>query len=124
MWTFGNRKVQGVPGVEALLARQAELESAVRLLETEQINLHDQVRKWMRRSVAAERVVLRARPTAGPGTGPVSALPMPRPTTLRGALGRRYVRQLEEAAQAALSGNSPSSDEDFDTAPNGAAREE
>ena len=52
---FGRRKVQGEPSVADLLKRLGELESAFRQLETEQIGLHQQVRTWMRRAVAAER---------------------------------------------------------------------
>jgi len=38
-----------------VVARVRALESGLRLLETEQQTMHDQVRKWMRRAVAAER---------------------------------------------------------------------
>lgn len=58
MGWFGRRQVVE-PGAEARLAHcEAELVrlgSALRLLQTEQIDLHDQARRWMRRAVARER---------------------------------------------------------------------
>jgi len=41
--------------LEDVVRRVKQLESALRTLETEQVTMHDQVRKWMRRAIAAER---------------------------------------------------------------------
>jgi hypothetical protein len=50
----------------ALLLRVARCEQALRALELEQLQTHDQVRKWMRRGVAAERNQERAEPATAP----------------------------------------------------------
>lgn len=102
MKPFWHRQVEGLPSLEALHSELTKLQSAVRTLETEQVTLHDQVRKWMRRAVASEARAARS----SQGSTPPPALPItsiPKPTSLRGARGRIYVRQLEEMAARAAS---------------------
>jgi hypothetical protein len=86
---FGRRKVEGQPTVVELATRLGAIESALRQLETEQLTLHDQVRKWMRRAVAAERVATRE----APGT-PKPGAPTPPPAT--GVRARRLANRLAE----------------------------
>jgi hypothetical protein len=64
-----------------------KLASALRNLELEQQTLHDQVRKWMRRAVAAERNAEQNQepPAAQPAAPPV-------PPRLWGARARRLMR--------------------------------
>ena len=70
--------------VEADLARMA---SAIRQLEVEQATMHDQVRKWMRRAVAAERHVTHE----GAGTPPPAVAPV------TGVRARRALRRWQES---------------------------
>lgn len=91
---FGRSKVVR-PDEDARLSRLegevVKLASALRQLETEQITMHDQVRRWMRRAVAAERAVELAHephPDA-----PTTPGPAPRPQmNLWGARARRAAR--------------------------------
>lgn len=69
--------------VAKLQADMAVLGSLVRTLEAEQVNLHAQVRKWMRRAVASERNQERA---VSPDGSVVT--PAPAPRALWGARGR------------------------------------
>lgn len=60
MWKFWKRQDRGSVAALALRVEQLEREltatqSAHRTLETEQIAMHDQVKKWMRRGLASER---------------------------------------------------------------------
>ena len=87
---FGFRKRQAAPpDAENRLAHlEAELtkvQSTVRQLEGEQILLHDQVRKWMRRAVAAERAIGRGEPQAAPA-------PPAAPRRMWGPRARRMMR--------------------------------
>jgi hypothetical protein len=75
--------------LEADLARQS---SVIRQLETEQATLHDQVRKWMRRAVAAESRVDGAPQAAAP------IVAAPPPGRLWGARARRLARIAQEEA--------------------------
>jgi TolA-binding protein len=89
---FGKR--QASPAVDAMRVATLEtelrnLQSEFRQLQGEQTLMHDQVRKWMRRAVAAERNQERA--GAAPAAPPASALP---PEAFRGARGRRLARRL------------------------------
>ena len=94
---FGFGKVKGAPEVGAVLQRMSALESAFRTLEQEQIAMHDQVRKWMRRAVAAERAAGRNQePEAGgrPATpGPQQGMTSARARALR--QGRAWGGRLE-----------------------------
>ncbi len=61
MRLFGRRQGGAEPPaseVGKILERLHTLESAMRQLETEQITLHDQCRRWMRRAVAVERAAV------------------------------------------------------------------
>lgn len=52
---FGKREVTGDARLAQLENELVKLGSAVRQLQLEQEHMHDQVRRWMRRAVAAER---------------------------------------------------------------------
>lgn len=69
-------------------ARLSAQDAVIRALEAEQLTLHQQVRKWMRRAVAAEG---RAQVT---GAAPVAQLATP---PLRGARLRRWMAQQQHA---------------------------
>lgn len=87
--------------LEHLERELSKVQSTVRQLEVEQVTLHDQVRKWMRRAVAAERVVERAR-GAAPDAPPTAA-----PSAARqpwGARARRMLRRQAEHSNGALPG--------------------
>ena len=94
---FGPREV--TPPSDA--SRLDRLETAVRLLETEFDSLHGQVRKWMRRAVAADRRlderegVLSERDAGRVGNGP------PAPVTLRDARRLPWRQRLEARRAAA-----------------------
>ena len=117
---FGPRKVED-DGARAALAElrveltelRAELtraESVVRQIEAEVIGMHDQVRRWMRRAVAAERAAERNQEPTGIGhDGQPEATPAPRTSaaplsrvTLRGARARIAARRQLEAQTAML----------------------
>lgn len=100
---FSRGEVKGAPDVSDLLDRMGKLESLMRTLETEQLTLHDQVRKWMRRAVAAERAVGRGQGSPAPA-GTAVAPPLVKPASLRGARARMYVRRLEETLAAVQAG--------------------
>jgi chromosome segregation ATPase len=90
---FGRRQEVSRADLNALREEVAQLrselhkaQSEIRAYQTEQVTMHSQVQKWMRRAVAAERVVDRnqdptAEATAASGT-PGS------PQVLWGAAGR------------------------------------
>jgi hypothetical protein len=98
---FGKRQVED-PEARRQVADLADeirkLESVVRQIEGEQILMHDQVRKWMRRAVAAERAAERHQEPHRNG-GPVTATPAPSVPLLRmrGARARILARRLAEA---------------------------
>lgn len=52
---FGHRKVAEEPRLSHLESEVNKVQSELRQLQLEQENMHDQVRRWMRRAVAAER---------------------------------------------------------------------
>jgi len=66
--------------------RIAQQDSVIRTLEAEQLSLHQQVHKWMKRAVAAERAAGRnqERPSAAAAT--------PAPRTLTPARARAYMQ--------------------------------
>lgn len=81
-------------------------QSVVRQIEQEAIAMHDQVRRWMRRAVAAERAVLRNQepPVNGMATpaahAPAVVVPPLNRVNLRGARARIAARrQLEAQAE-------------------------
>jgi len=98
MWKlFGKRKagddeIRHV--VRQLGERLGEVESELRTYQTEQVAMHDQVRKWMRRAVAAERA---AAVRESGGASP-SQLPRSR-AALFGARARIMARRAERAAR-------------------------
>ncbi len=96
MLLFGRRQVTDVgEQVRDLLHRVETLERSLRELDLEQVTLHDHVRKWMRRAVAAER---RLDAAAEPGVPPAqTALPLPAepPHRLWGPRARRLARARE-----------------------------
>ena len=101
MGIFGKREVRGEPTVGEMLARVEQCESHMRQLETEQLTLHDQVRKWMRRAIAAERTVERAAGKAPAGAAPTQqALPWSQLTGVR-------ARRLANRAAAGYPGPPP-----------------
>lgn len=91
---FRRRQAEPEPTLLAMIADlQAQVTgclSQVRALESEQITLHDQVRKWMRRAVAAERAVARNQEPDGAPALPVAAPPARR--RLWGARARMALR--------------------------------
>jgi len=116
---FGRREVT-LPGtperISALEAEVSKLASALRQLETEQATMHDHVRRWMRRAVAAERRVEARNQELdlgqpGAQATPVAATPAPRRTTMWGA--RRRI--AERAARQALNGTGGASTEPAET---------
>ena len=86
MKLFGSREVKGLPDLVDHELRIGKLESLLRQLETEQLTLHDQVRKWMRRAVAAERN--QERSTLGAAPAPATP-PAPPSRSTRGMWGAR-----------------------------------
>lgn len=113
----------------ALEARCRALESALRILENEQLKIHDQVHKWMRRAVAAERNQERREVGAAPAPAATPAPPRP-PTVRTGASLRSYTRRLEQYTRAIAghTGNvrveDPESDESAAAQGNGTERGE
>lgn len=123
---FRPRQVEDAEARQEVARLRGELElvqSAMRQLETEVIGMHDQVRRWMRRAVAAERAVARNQETATNGNGhePAPETPAAPPPaalsrlTLRGARNRiaarrrleseaAYLRQVSEGAPAVSPG--------------------
>lgn len=92
---FGRGEV--TPG--EVVDRIARLESGLRLLETEQTTMHDQVRRWMRRAVAAERRLDDgAGAREGPLEGEASRLTPPRRNRLN---WRDRIEARRAAARAA-----------------------
>lgn len=108
MGLFGPRKAERPDLEQRVVALEQEtrrLASAIRLLEGEQITLHDQARRWMRRGVAAERAAETAAERARGGLPhppgvPTVTPPAPSRLTMRGARARILARRLAE--QAAL----------------------
>lgn len=89
MILFGKRQVKPVAELEALRAELLKVQSAVRTLELEQQAMHDQVRRWMRRAVAAERNQEQARET-----DPAAVTPASPPVRMTGVRARRLQRLL------------------------------
>lgn len=79
---FGLGKVKGEPPLADVLQRLTVLERIVREYETELISMGEQMRKWMRRSVAAERAAGRNQEPGAHGT-PVTPGPSARMTSAR-----------------------------------------
>lgn len=98
MKLFGRGKGDDDERYAALERRVHALESAHRTLENEQLKMHDQVHKWMRRAVAAERNQERRAEPAQSMPAATPANPPRRPATLHGASMRSYMRRLEEYA--------------------------
>ncbi|HKW42521.1 MAG TPA: hypothetical protein VJN39_14830 [Gemmatimonadales bacterium] len=96
---FGFRKGQGdaslIQRVTVLEAELSKTQSVVRQLEGEQLLMHDQVRKWMRRAVAAERAVERNQEPAEDGT---PAPPARRVRLSKGLLWGARARRLARGA--------------------------
>lgn len=92
MALFGKRQVKPETGIDHLERELAKVQSALRQLELEQQSMHDQVRRWMRRAVAAER-----NQEAREGGGHPSE-PPPAPATahrvLTGVRARRLARLM------------------------------
>jgi hypothetical protein len=74
--------------------RVKRLESELRILEGEQLKMHDQVRAWMRRAVAAER---RA---GGASTDGTETLPAAVAGRLDGGIGTRRRLNWRERIEA------------------------
>lgn len=94
---FGTRKVTDAEARAELAELRAELQrqaSIVRQIESEQALMHDQVRKWMRRAVAAER---RTAPNQELELQPAEATPAPSPRTW-GARARIMARRGKRAS--------------------------
>lgn len=95
MFLFGRRKAAPDPlvsrSIDEVEKRVAKLEHELRILQTEQTVLHDQVRKWMRRAVAAERVV-QASESQDEEQAPAPAPAAPPGAPRWGARGRRAAR--------------------------------
>jgi hypothetical protein len=117
---FGKRKVTAenptlLTLIGELQTRVAGLESQMRTLDTEQANLHAEVRKWMRRAVAAERRVEESNqePVAAREVVPVTPTPHPQ-TTMWGARGRIAARKANGATnglhQELQPGSAPAND--------------
>lgn len=83
-----------------LVERVERVERAFRLLEIEQATLHDQVRKWMRRAVAAER---RNQDPATEPPGTPAAPPSRDLSALRPVERRRLMAALHDQARAQAS---------------------
>jgi hypothetical protein len=107
---FGPRKVVD-DDARAQLARLRDelvsVQSVVRQIETEAIAMHDQVRRWMRRAVAAERSVSRNQePPAVNGHGQATPAMLPPAAlsrlNLRGARNRIAARRQLEMEQEFL----------------------
>jgi hypothetical protein len=106
---FGPRKVIDPEAREELVRLRDELvrvESVVRQFETEVSGMHDQVRRWMRRAVAAERAVERNQEPHANGNGPVPSVTPASPApaaapysrlAMRGARARMAMRRKIEA---------------------------
>ena len=93
MGLFSRRKTETPdPEIARLRDRVHELETKFRLLESEQIDVHDRVRKWMRRAVAAERNQERA--TAG-----IAGHPRETPATRAPLWGARARIEARRAAR-------------------------
>lgn len=92
---FGRGQAKDDERLAALERRAAALESALRTLENEQVRMHDQVHKWMRRAVAAERNQERREVGAAPAPAATPAPPRP-PAVRTGASLRSYTRRLEQ----------------------------
>lgn len=92
--------------VDAIERELSKVASQVRQLEVEQMTLHDQVRKWMRRAVAAERRVEESAPAPAEHGASRTAQPAPVDPLLmfnaglRGARGRIARRKLAALARA------------------------
>lgn len=101
MFGFGKRQADGDVRVELarLGQRVTSLESTLRQLEGEQILMHDQVRKWMRRAVAAERAMVR---NQEPSVQTIPVTPERPPTW--GARRRILERRLARAAREPVNG--------------------
>jgi chromosome segregation ATPase len=121
---FGKRKPDADARLEALENRARQLESQLRTLENEQIRMHDQVHKWMRRAVAAERNQERGRSLPAPVH--VTPAPPRRPASMHGAAARSYARRLEEYTEAlrSVGGNARSEDNGDAPVTNGAGEGE
>lgn len=106
MGLFGNRQAVDTTARAEIAALRDELtrtQSFIRQLEQEQVGLHDQVRRWMRRAVAAERAAERNQEQRPHVNGHVAAV-TPAPAspaagsrlTLRGARARIAMRRRLE----------------------------
>jgi hypothetical protein len=105
---FWSRKRQAVaPELEARLAHLelelVKVQSEARQREAEQINLHDQVRKWMRRGQATERNQ-EGRETAAHPVAPAAPTPTRGLTGARARIAARRARQAEAAVNGADDG--------------------
>lgn len=101
---FGRRQASVEDRLSALANEVARLasevgkaQSEVRAYQTEQINMHDQVRKWMRRAIAAERAVERNQDSSA--ERPAGSTPAPAALPW-GARGRRYAAAMRGTSRA------------------------
>lgn len=111
---FGSRQAVDEAAREEVARLRDEItrvQSVVRQIEAEVVGMHDQVRRWMRRAVAAERVVERNQDPHPNGAGDPNgsaAPPAPPPRAansrinLRGARARIVYRRRLEAEAALL----------------------
>lgn len=113
MWLFGQSKVVAPDVLHRLAQLELELgktQSELRQVEGEQALMHDQVRKWMRRAIAAERTALRVSGSEG-NPGPRGASPevpgASRGGSLRGWGARGRIAQREQLEEGADNGVHP-----------------
>lgn len=112
---FGPRKVidEDARAEAARLGDElARVESVVRQIETEVAGMHDQVRRWMRRAVAAERAVERNQEPHANGFAAVTpaspaAPAAPARLSMRGARARIALRKRFEFEQRSLLPDTP-----------------
>lgn len=92
---FGRRQAPDALTANTLAkleSRVLALESAVRTLEAEQINMHDQVRKWMRRAVAAQKAAEQREAVEIPEIPAATPLRTARPWGARARIAARLSR--------------------------------
>lgn len=98
MFLFRKPQVARDPRVDSLEAEVVKLQSAMRALQTEQADVHDQIRRYMRRAIAAERAAGVNQEPEGDTDSPNGATPLPS-RRLWGARARRQMtaQRLDQA---------------------------
>ncbi len=86
---FGNGHAVSREEFDALASQVLKYQSELRTYQTEQVTMHEEVRKWMRRALAAESR-MDARQTARVANGESPAVSSPR--NMWGARARRLAR--------------------------------